>query len=287
MKAAAFAYHSPRSLTEATDLLARHAGEGARVLAGGQSLVPAMALRVAAPAHLVDINGIDELGAVTVEQGHVVVRACVRHKAFEQPVEKGVLGQLLSRVVRQIAHLPIRTRGTMCGSLANADPASEWCLVAATLGAEFTALSVRGRRVIQSGDWFQGLMTTALQPDELLVQVRFPLLKEGTVFGFQEFSRRAGDFALAMALATFRVENGLIVEPRVGLGGVEATPRRLEAAEKALLGRRPSLASYVKSAEMAASALDPLTDARYDADYRRDLARTMVRRALQDAFPAA
>ena len=286
MKAAAFEYHAPRTLTEAAELLARYADADVRVLAGGQSLLPAMALRVATPAHLVDINGIGELGSVTVEQGHLVVRACVRHKTFEKPVENGPLGRLLARVVREIAHYPIRTRGTMCGSLVNADPSSEWCLVTATLGAEFTALSARGRRVIKSDGWFEGLMTTALQPDELLLQVRFPLLQDGTVFGFQEFSRRAGDYAVGMALVTLRIDCGSIAEPHVGLGGIEATPRRLEAVEKALLGRRPSDDLYEEAAASAAAALVPMTDARYDGEYRRDLARTMIRRALQEAWPA-
>jgi carbon-monoxide dehydrogenase medium subunit len=286
MKAAAFEYHAPRTLSEATELLARYVDADVRVLAGGQSLVPVMAYRLATPAHLVDINNIGELDRLTIEHGHLVVRACVRHKAFEQPREDGPLGRLLARVVRHIGHYPIRTRGTMCGSLANADPASEWCLVAATLGAEFTALSSRGPRVIQSTAWFQGLMTTALEPDELLLQVRIPLLPEGTAFGFQEFSRRAGDFALAMALVTLRVESGLIADPRVGLGGVEATPRRLTAVEAALVSRPPTAELYAQAAASAASTLEPLGDLRYDAEYRRDLARTMIRRALEEASPA-
>jgi aerobic carbon-monoxide dehydrogenase medium subunit len=286
MKAAAFEYHAPRTVNEATELLARYARADVRVLAGGQSLLPAMAFRVATPAHLVDINDIGELASLTIEQGHLVVRACVRHKAFEQPHDDSPLARLLARVVREIAHYPIRTRGTMCGSLAHADPSSEWCLVAATLGAEFTAVSHRGRRVIQSADWFQGLMTTPLQPDELLLQVRFPLLPDDTRFGFQEFSRRAGDFALAMALVTFRIESGLIAAPRVGVGGVEATPRRLAAVEKALVGQLPNAEVYARAAASAASGLDPLSDARYDAAYRRDLACTMIRRALDEASTA-
>lgn len=285
MKAAAFEYHAPRTLTEATELLARHVGADVRVLAGGQSLVPAMAFRIATPAHLIDINQIGELSSLRVEQAHLVVGACVRHNAFEQPRADGPLGRLLARVVREIAHYPIRTRGTMCGSLANADPSSEWCLVAATLGAEFTALSSRGPRAIQSADWFQGLMTTALEPDELLMQVRLPLLRVGTLFGFQEFSRRVGDFAIAMALVTFRIESGLIADPYVGVGGVEATPRRLGAAEKALVGRPPTAEVYAEAAACVASVLDPLSDVRYDAEYRRDLACTMIRRALQEASP--
>jgi carbon-monoxide dehydrogenase medium subunit len=284
MKASAFEYHAARSLSSATDLLARYASEDARILAGGQSLVPAMALRVASPAHLIDINGIDELQQLTVgRDGYLTVRACVRHAAFERPVEPGPLGALLARVVRYIAHYPIRTRGTMCGSLAHADPASEWCLVAATLDAELTALSRRGKRTIPARDWFQGLMTTALKPDELLLEVRFKSLPADTRFGFEEFSRRAGDFALAMALVTFRVQAGVIAEPRVGVGAVEATPRRIAAAEDALRGRKPGRDAYAEAAKFAAEAIDPLTDARYDAAYRRDLTGTMVRRALEQA----
>ena len=287
MKAAAFEYHAPRSLPAATDLLARYADEDARILAGGQSLVPAMALRVASPAHLIDINGVDELRLLTVGgEGHLAVRACVRHATFQRPVAPGPLGDLLSKVVRYIAHYPIRTRGTMCGSLANADPASEWCLVAVTLGAELTAISSHGTRSVRASEWFCGLMTTALRPDELLLQAQFEALPSDIVFGFQEFSRRAGDFALAMALVTFRVESGRIAEPRVGVGAVEAAPRRIGRAEEILRGAKPSRELYERAAEVAAESVEPLTDARYDAAYRRDLTRTMTLRALNEAWPA-
>src|ERR1019366_3687574 len=126
-----------------------------------------------------------------------------------------------------IAHYPIRTRGTFCGSVAHADPASEWCLVAATLDAEMVARSARGTRVIAAADYFHGIMTTALEPDELLAEVRLPLPAADTRFGFYEFNRRAGDFAMGMALVTFRLADGVIVEPRVGIGGAEAFPRRI------------------------------------------------------------
>jgi aerobic carbon-monoxide dehydrogenase medium subunit len=287
MKASAFEYHAARSLSGATELLARYSREDARILAGGQSLVPAMALRVASPAHLIDINGVDELKPLTAGDGYLTVRACVRHAAFEQAVEPGPLGALLARVVRYIAHYPIRTRGTMCGSLAHADPASEWCLVAAALDAELIALSRRGKRTLPAREWFQGLMTTALQPDELLLEVRFKALPGDTRFGFQEYSRRAGDFALAMALVTFRVQTGVIAEPRMGIGAVEATPRRIAQAEDALRGRKPTRDVYEEAAKAAAAAINPLTDPRYDAAYRRDLTRTMVRRALEEAWPSS
>src|SRR4030095_9158737 len=147
-----------------------------RVLAGGQSLVPAMALRLATPAHLVDINGITELQKISVQENFLRIGACVRHSVFEQPVVEGPLGDLLATGVRHIAHYPIRTRVPFCGSLAHADPASEWCLVAATLGAELVAQSARGIRTIAVEQFFQGLMTTALAPDELLVEARLALL---------------------------------------------------------------------------------------------------------------
>jgi len=287
MKAAAFEYHAPRSVNAATELLARHVEEDARILAGGQSLVPAMALRLAAPAHLIDINGVAGLSDLMLDdEGHLTVRACVRHAAFQQRVEQGRLGNLLSKVVRHIAHYPIRTRGTMCGSLANADPASEWCLVAVTLEAELFATSSRGSRSIRARDWFRGLMTTALRPDELLLEVRFDALPSDTVFGFQEFSRRAGDFALAMALVTLRVQGGVIAEPRVGIGAVEPSPRRIARAEEMLRGAKPSRELYEEAANAAAESVDPLTDARYDAAYRRGLTRTMTFRALNEACPA-
>jgi carbon-monoxide dehydrogenase medium subunit len=191
------------------------------------------------------------------------------------------LGKLLATVVRSIAHPPIRTRGTFCGSLANADPASEWCLVAVTLDAELVAKSARGERVIAAGDFGQGIMTTALAEDELLAEARLPLLPAGTQFGFNEFNRRAGDFAMAAALAVYRLDNGRIAEPRLGVGGAEASPRRIADAEKVLAGQAPSDALFRAAAQAAAAAIDPLEDHQTSGDYRRDLVRAVVRRALE------
>jgi carbon-monoxide dehydrogenase medium subunit len=232
-----------------------------------------MALRLATPAHLIDINGVAELQSISVKDNALAIGACVRHCAFEHEAVPGPLGELLSSVVRHIAHYPIRTRGTFCGSLAHADPASEWCLVAATLDADLIARSKRGTRTIAARDFFRSVMTTALQPDELLTEVRLPLLAPGTRFGFYEYSRRAGDFALAMALVV------LGATPRIGVGGVEARPRRILEAEAAL-----ARGSVDDAADAAARAVDPLTDPHYSADYRRDLARTVVRRAIQQAL---
>jgi carbon-monoxide dehydrogenase medium subunit len=283
MKPAPFRYHAPKTIEEALDTLAEVAGEDGRVLAGGQSLVPIMAFRLARPAHLVDINGVAALRRLAVDGDRLCIGACVRHAAFHKPVVDGPLGRLLSRVVRHIAHYPIRTRGTFCGSIAHADPASEWCAVAAALGADMVAKRADGERIIPADGFFRGIMTTALAEDELLAEVRLPLLPADTRFGFYEFSRRAGDFALAMALATFRLQNGAISEARVAVGGVEPRPRRIVQAEQALTGRAPGRAAFEAAAAAAAAAVEPLDDATIAADYRRDLTGTVTRRALEQA----
>ena len=287
MKPALFEYHAPTTVDEALVMLARVAPQEGRVLAGGQSLVPAMALRLALPSHLVDINGIAELTHYAVDGGELAIGACVRHAAFHHPVVDGPLGRLLTTVVRHIAHYPIRTRGTFCGSLANADPASEWCLVAATLGAKLVAKSARGTRIVAAQDFFQGMMATALEPDELLVEARLPLLGPGTRAGFYEFSRRAGDFAVAMALAAYRIERGVIADARVGVGGVESHARRIAKAEALLNGRAPGHDVFQAAADAAAAALDPIDSKPEGAAYKRDVARAAVRRALESAEGSA
>jgi len=283
MKPAPFRHYAPATVDEAVALLARLAPQDGRILAGGQSLVPTMAFRLARPPHLIDINGIAALGRLAVEDGKLAIGACVRHAAFHRPPVDGPLGALLARVVRHIAHYPIRTRGTFCGSVANADPASEWCTLTVALGAEMVAQSARGRRVIPADKFFAGIMTTALAEDELLTEVRLPLLPAGTRAGFYEFSRRAGDFAIAMALATYRVEGGKIVDPRIAVGGAEPHPRRIAEAEQALAGQAPGPAAFTAAAERAAAAVDPMEDVNNSAEYRRDLVRAVTRRALEQA----
>ncbi len=283
MKPAPFVHHSPTTVDEAVALLADVATGENRVLAGGQSLVPAMALRLAQPEHIIDINNVAGLERFSSDETTLSIGATVRHAGFHGLVVEGPLGQLLSAVVRHIAHYPIRMRGTFCGSLANADPASEWCLVAATLGAEIHTRSVKEDRCISIDKYFQGVMTTALLPDELLVEARMPLLATDTRFGFYEVSRRAGDFAIGMALVTYRVEEGLIADPCVGIGGIEGSPGRIAEAEEALMGRSPSDKCFRKAAECVASVVDPIEDHQTPADYRRDLARTVVHRALERA----
>jgi carbon-monoxide dehydrogenase medium subunit len=283
VKPAPFAYHAPETVDDALANLAEFGPQDGRVLAGGQSLIPMMAFRMARPAHLIDINKVAGLDRLAVEDGVLSIGACVRHAAFHRPVTADATGALLSRVVRDIAHYPIRLRGTFCGSLAHADPASEWCLAAVTLGAEIVVASRRGRRVIAADDFFAGMMTTALAEDELLLQARLPLLAPGTRFGFYEFSRRAGDYALAMALVTFRLQDGAIAEPRIGIGGAEARPRRIALAESVLAGRKPDADSFRAAAEAAADAVEPMEDIHADAEFRLDLVRAVTRRALEQA----
>jgi len=283
MKPASFEYHRPATVEEAVAMLAEYAPQDGRILAGGQSLVPTMAFRLARPAHLVDINGIDALKHIKREGDEIRIGACVRHADFHKPVCDGSLGLLLSTVVKDIAHYPIRMRGTFCGSVAHADPASEWCLVAATLDATMVAVSTRGERLIPAADFFETVMTTALADDELLREVRIPALTEDTRFGFEEFNRRAGDFGIAMALATYRLDGGKITDPHIGVGGAEDRPRRIAEAETILAGKTPDDGIFRAAATAAAAAIDPMEDHNTSAGYRRDLAATMVRRALERA----
>ena len=284
MKPAPFERHVPQTIDEAVAALARYAPDDGRIVAGGQSLVPIMAFRMARPNHLIDINEIDDLKLITVIDGALSIGACVRHAAFQTPVVGGPLGHLLSFVMRHIAHYPIRTRGTFCGSLAHADPASEWCLVAATLDAQIIAKSERGERRIAAPDFFEGIMSTSLGEDELLTQARLPLLSDDTSFGFYEFSRRAGDYAMASALVTYRLVDGVIVDARVGIGGAEDRPRRIAEAEAALNGQTPDDAAFRAAADAAAEAVDPLEDIQTSAAYRRDLVRAVTRRALEHSL---
>ena len=285
MKPAPFVRHVPKTVEEATDMLAEFGPQDGRVLAGGQSLVPIMAFRMARPAHLVDINGVAELARVSRVDDTLSIGAVVRHAAFHRPAVNGQMGRLLANVVRHIAHYPIRTRGTFCGSVAHADPASEWCLMATTLSAQMVATSKRGQRTIKADDFFQGIMTTALEEDEILTEVRLPVISDQTRFGFHEFNRRAGDFGIAMALVTYRLADGVIAEPQVGIGGAEGRPRRIPEAEAALNGRPPEPKAFQAAAEAAAEAVDPIEDIQADAEYRRDLVRAVTRRALEQSAP--
>jgi len=284
MKPAPFSLHRPRSLDAALELLARLGEDGALVLAGGQSLVPMLALRAAYPGDLIDINAIPGLDGLEVADGRLAIGALVRHARFHRPVCDDPLGALLTAVCARIAHYPIRQRGTFCGSLAHADPASEWCLVAATLGGRVRLASTGGTRVLDAEDFLEGPLTTARAPGEMLVAAELPLLGADSRWGFHEFNRRSGDFALGMALVTFALREGRMAAPRVGLGAIEDRPRRIPEAEAALEGAEPGPEAFAAAAAAAAAAVEPMEDPATDAAYRRDLAAVTVRRALAAAL---
>jgi carbon-monoxide dehydrogenase medium subunit len=283
MKPVSFKYFAPRTVDDALDLLAMHGEEG-KILAGGQSLVPAMNFRLARPASLIDINRIDALDYVREEGGELRIGALTRHARFEAPVTGGALSAFLPRVARHIGHLPIRYRGTFCGSIAHADPASEWCLLAATLDAELVIVSRRGQRSVRPNEYFVGALSTTLEPDELLTEIRLSLLDDGWRTGFAEFSRRAGDYALAMCAAFLRFEDGRIVEARIGVGGATDRPLRIAAAEAVLTGTDGGPSIVREAGKIAAETIEPLEDIQASAGYRRDLVRAMVGRALDQAF---
>ena len=283
MKPAAFTYHRAETVAQAVSLLARLAPEGGRVLAGGQSLVPLMAFRLAQPPHLIDINRVSDLGAMRAEGGMLRIPATVRHAAFATDAVPTPLGPVLANMARHIAHVPIRARGTFCGSLAHADPAAEWPLAFAMLGGAAVARSERGERVIPAGDWFRGVMATALADDELLVEARLAMPGPEDRLGFAEVSRRAGDYAMAMALVSLRLRDGVIDAARIALGGAEPVPRRIDAAEATLRGAVADDAAFRRAGDAAADTIDPMEDTQVSAALRRDLVRTVVQRALRDA----
>lgn len=282
MKPASFTYESPNSLAQALALLGEHKGD-CKVLAGGQSLVAAMNFRLARPSMLIDINGVNELAYIRPQGEVLAIGALSRHAAFHKPVVEGPTGQLLSTVVKNIAHYPIRQRGTFGGSLSHADPASEWCLVTQTLRAKLTLRSSRGERVVEASDFFRGTFTTALAEDEILTEIRLPLLPVGWTSGFQEFSRRKGDFALAMCLAAIRVENGKVRDARLGAGGISDRPLRLAELETALVGKEANTSVFSDVAEMSRDLPEPSADIHGSSQYRQDLLVTMIRRALEQA----
>src|SRR4029079_8288932 len=271
MKPAPFIHHAPKTLEEALKILAEVAPQDGRVLAGGQNLVPLMAFRLAKPAHLVDINEVAGLDKIASDGKFLSIGARVRHAAFHKQVVDNPLAILLSVVAQHIAHYPIRMRGTFCGSLAHADPASEWCLVATALDASLVAKSTRGERMVGAKQFFTGIMSTALAEDEMLVEARLPLLASDARFGFNEFSRRAGDFAMAASLVISRWRAAKIADARVGLGAAEPSPRRIAEAEAVLNGQTPSDMAFRAAAEAAATAIDRLQDNQTNAAYRRDL----------------
>ena len=275
-------YEAPATVAEAVGLLAEYQDE-ASVLAGGQSLIPLMALRLARPAVLIDINGLSELSLVAVRDGHVAIGAMTREYVAEDSATVGDTVPLLAAALPLIGHEAIRSRGTIGGSLAHADPAAELPAVALALDAEFV---LRGRargRVVPAADWFQGYLATARRPDELLTEVRFPAAEPGTGVAFEEVARRHGDFAIVGVAVSLTLADGVISDARLAFAGVSDVPVRAADAEELLTGERPSAELFAEAARVATADLDPPADLNGSPEYRKQVAATLVRRGLQAA----
>jgi aerobic carbon-monoxide dehydrogenase medium subunit len=275
-------YEAPTTIAEAVDLLAEHQDE-ASVLAGGQSLIPLMALRLARPAVLIDINGLSELSSVSVTNGSVAIGAMTREYVAEDSATVGDTVPLLAAALPLIGHEAIRSRGTIGGSLAHADPAAELPAVALALDAEFVVRSRAGERVVPAADWFQGYLVTARQPDEILTEVRFPGMRPGTGVSFQEIVRRHGDFAIVGLAASLTLADGAISDARLAFAGVADVPVRAADAEDLLVGQRPSAELFEEAARRATDGIDPPADLNGSSEYRKKVAATLVRRGLQAA----
>ena len=275
MKPARFDYARPETLADALALLDSH-GDAARILAGGQSLVPMLNLRLAAPALLVDIGRLPGLDTIVEEERGIRVGALVRHADLLAFSGRTGRDELLAAALPFVAHQAVRNRGTVCGSLALADPASELPACALCLDAEMTLVSCGGRRVLSASDFFVGLYQTALRPDEMIVDVAFPRLAGEWRFAFEEVCRRHGDFAMAGLAAAFRVEDGIVAESRLAFFGVSDRPVRATLAEAAMSNRQvgdPTGAFDLSDVEV-------LDSSEYSAGYKRHLMAVLLRRAV-------
>jgi carbon-monoxide dehydrogenase medium subunit len=287
MPAVPFEYCVPATLVEALEILAAH-GDDAKPLAGGQSLVPMLTLRLARPSVVVDLKDLDELRAVTRDNGVLQIGALVRHRALERGEGALAACPLLQEAAALIGNVRVRTLGTIGGSLAHADPAAELPAVVRALDGTLVARSRSGERTIAAQEFFTGILTTALRPGELIVAVRLPALGRRTGYAIEEFSRRAGDFAIAAATAVVELSpSGRIARGRVVLSGVAATPRRLDAVEESLAGVEPAEDALRKVIASRPLEIEPESDLHASAAYRRHLARVLAVRALLRAATVA
>jgi carbon-monoxide dehydrogenase medium subunit len=283
MKPARFTYHAPRELDEALELLREH-GDEAKVLAGGQSLMPMLNFRLAHIDHLVDINRLGERwGTPTFGEHTITIPALVRQRQLERSPEVARLLPVLTEALHQVAHPQIRNRGTICGSLAHADPAAELPSVLTVLDAKFTLASARGVRTVPAEDFFLFHLTTALEPDELLLEVSVERPGANQFSAFREFATRRGDFALAGVAAVCEVDDaGVVTACRIAAAGVAPTPQRLTDTELFVVGQ-PLGPDLGAAAEATARAqVDPTGDIHASAEYRARLTGVLVKRALAD-----
>ena len=285
MKPPPFEYSAPTSVSDAVALLVEHAEEEPRVLAGGQSLVPLMNFRLAQPGWLVDLRRVQGLDALRLEGDTLVVGAMVRQATAERSPDVALAAPLLAEALGHVAHPPVRHSGTVVGSIAHADPAAELPTVALALDAEMTAVGPRGERRITAADFFQGPFTTALEPDEILTEVRFPSFPGGSAF--VEFARTHGNFAIVGVAALVAVVDGRVSRAAVAASGVAPTPVRLAAAEEALAGSSGDAAAVAAAVDAAAARLEPASDVHAGTQTRIDIARVVLREAIHRAVDRA
>ena len=285
MKPCAFAYHAPTTIAEAAQLLAGQ--DNARVLAGGQSLVPMMNFRYVLPDMLVDVNNVRELDGVAVHPDRIEIGACTRQRALEFSDDIKRLCPLMAEAIPHIGHRQTRNRGTIGGSIAHADPAAELPAIALAHDATLHVQSGRGTRSISMGDFVQGFMMTALEPDEILTRITLPLWPKGHGYAFQEFARRRGDFALAAVAVLLQLNAGGAIErASITLAGVGSRPVRVPEGERVLVGQMPSRELFAEAAAHSAKA-EATSDIHAAADYRQHLARVLTGRALVAAHAKA
>ena len=286
MKLPPFDYACPTTLPEAIELLASHDGD-AKAIAGGQSLVPMLAFRLAQPTLLVDLRKLADLRGIRISDQGVTLGAMVRWRDIEDDDRLRTAHPLLKAAIAHVAHYQIRNRGTVGGSIAHADPAAEMPGIAITCDAEIAVVGKSGAHVIQAADFFQGALTTALTPDEIIVEIRLPAWPAGRRWGFQEFARRRGDFAMAAAAVFYDQDaRGKARNAHVGVIGVGDRPLRLTAVEDVLNGESIDEATIAKADAATSAAVDPQDDIHASAAYRRSLVGTMVERALKSASAA-
>lgn len=282
MKPSSFEYVVPGSVAEAVDALSDE--PGAMVLAGGQSLIPAMNFRLAGPSRLIDLRKIDDLRQLVIKDGVIHIGAMVRHRELELNGEVHRANPLIRAALGYVAHVPIRNRGTVVGSLCHADAAAEMPLVMVLTGGTLVAQSTSGGRRISADDFFQFHMTTTRAPDELIVSAEIPVMPQDAGFAFEEFARRNGDYAIAAVGAIVRRDSGgLIAEASVAACGIGSRPLRLEAVEQAVLGTgldEDDLSAAVAASEQYVTAPD---DIHATTAYRRHLLGGLLRRALTRA----
>lgn len=287
MKPAAFDYFAPESLDEAVALLGRH-GQRAKVLAGGQSFAPMANFRVLRPEVVIDLNRIAALGYIRESGGGLAIGAMTRHRAVERSELVAKRCPLIASAVPNIGHAVIRNRGTVGGSLSHADPAAEWPVVAMALGATMVARSARGERQIPAADFFVGLLTTALDADEILTEIRFPVVPARTGAAFLEVSRRHGDFALVSAGAQVTLSaSGTVEEARLALGGVGAGPFEANALAARLAGTKAQDNDIDALANGVSQSLEPMNDLHASSAYRTEVAAVLVGRAVRAALARA